>query len=442
VSELWATGKSSYKVVSDYLARVRPSRALSAQDEEHIPRAIDRLYDLQNYPFTAMEISGSVDEERVADIFVRINSKGVQLRQADFILTLLSVFWDDGRKALERFSRESKEPSKGRPSAFNHIFQPDPDQLLRAEVAYGFKRAVMKNVYSILRGKDLDTGGFSVARRDEQFAELTAAQVDVLDLTHWHEFLKTILYAGYRSRAMVMSKNSLVYAYALYLIGKAECGLDHKTLRHLIARWFFASAVGERFSGSFETLMEDELGRLRDRLSPERFKDEMEHTIGLTLTDDFWRVTLPDALDSSGARTPSLFAYHASLCILKSRALFSEMMVSELFDPSIKAKKSNLDRHHLFPKGYLKKSGIKDRKLINQIANTTLLEWPDNIKIGSNSPAEYVPKLRARFDDATWRKMCLDHALPDQWWEMPYDVFLPNRRRLMADVIRRAFESL
>jgi hypothetical protein len=34
---------------------------------------------------------------------VRINSQGRTLNQADFILTLMSVFWDEGRKQLEDF---------------------------------------------------------------------------------------------------------------------------------------------------------------------------------------------------------------------------------------------------------------------------------------------------------------------------------------------------
>lgn len=442
ISSLWAAGKNSYKVVTEYLTRVEESRALTAEEEEHVPRAIDRLYDLQNYPFTAMEISGSVDEEKVADIFVRINSKGVQLRQSDFILTLLSVFWDEGRRDLEMFSRNAKQVPEGKPSPFNHVFQPDPDQLLRVDVALGFKRAVMKNVYSVLRGKDMETGGFSSFKRDEQFAVLTAAQEKVLNLTYWHDFLKSIAHAGYRSKSMITSKNSLVYAYAMYLIGRVQCAMDHKALRRLIARWFFASAVGERFSGSFETLMEDELGRLREGLTRETFVDELERTIRLTLTEDFWRVTLPDALESSGARTPSLFAYYAALCVMKSNGLFSELTVWELFDPSVQSKKANMDRHHLFPKAYLRKQVTKDKKLINQIANTTLMEWPDNIKISATSPAEYVPKMRERFSTEQWRSMAADHALPDGWTELPYDEFLARRRVLMAGVIRRAFESL
>ena len=138
ISKLWTDGSTSYSLVKQFLANLSQHREISDEEEKRISEAIDHLYDLQNYPFTAMEISSTVIEEQVADIFVRINSKGVQLRQADFILTLLSVFWDEGRAALERFSRESRRPSAdGRASPYNHFIQPDPDQLLRVSVALG-----------------------------------------------------------------------------------------------------------------------------------------------------------------------------------------------------------------------------------------------------------------------------------------------------------------
>jgi hypothetical protein len=118
-----------------------------------------------------LEIAPTVDEEHVADIFVRINSEGVRLNQADFILTLMSVFWDKGRMALETFCRHSRQaPSQGGPaSPFNHFIEPDPDQLLRVAVALGFQRGRLKSVYQVLRGKDLETGEFSSERRDAQF---------------------------------------------------------------------------------------------------------------------------------------------------------------------------------------------------------------------------------------------------------------------------------
>lgn len=81
--------------------------------------------------------------------------------------------------------------------------------------------------------------------------------------------------------------------------------------------------------------------------------------------------------------------------------------------------------------------GVDDRKQVNQMANYALLEWPENIDISDEAPAVYVPEVRKRFDDATWTTMHELHALPLGWENMPYDAFLNERRKLMADIIRR-----
>ena len=212
ISTIWSSGKPSYQMVKSFLKQLEAKGALDELEEERISHNLDRLFDLQKYPFTALEIAASVDEEQVADIFVRINSEGVRLNQADFILTLMSVFWDDGRKALETFCRESRQaPAAGSaPSPFNHFLQPDPDQLLRVAVALGFQRGRLKSVYQVLRGKDLDTGIFSAERREEQFKILRETQAEVLNLTHWHQFLSCLIGAGFRSGEMISSQNALL----------------------------------------------------------------------------------------------------------------------------------------------------------------------------------------------------------------------------------------
>src|SRR5207244_8213430 len=131
------------------------------EDRRQMKKTMQRLSGLLTFPFTALELSAQTDEEQVAEVFVRVNSKGTPLNQADFILTLMSVFWDDGRAELENFCRFARTPTTGQASPFNHFIQPDPDQLLRASVGLGFKRARLTYVYSILRGKDLETGEFS-----------------------------------------------------------------------------------------------------------------------------------------------------------------------------------------------------------------------------------------------------------------------------------------
>jgi hypothetical protein len=436
ISRLWM-GKP-FKFVTTFIEQLRGRREVSEDEADLLADAIDQVYDLQNYPFTALELSSVVDEEQVAEVFVRINSEGTLLKQADFILTLMSVFWDEGRAALERFSRESRQPALHGASPFNYFIQPDPDDLLRVEVALGFGRARLQHVYSILRGKDLETGEFSDERRDQQFAILRDAQDYAVDLTNWHEFLKALLRAGYRKGEMITSKLGALYSYAMFLIGRRLYGVDLHDLKNSIARWFFMVALTARYTGSPETIMEQDLGRLSGAEGAGGFRDFIDAIVKETLTGDYWGITLPAELASSSARTPALSSYYAALNLLDARVLFSKLKVSELLDPAAKAKKAAVERHHLFPRGYLGKLEITKIRDVNQIANFALVEWPDNIAISDDPPSEYFGKLAHRLsdEDRYW------HALPDGWENMPYEEFLPARRKLMARVIRDGFSRL
>lgn len=444
ISHIWASGKPSYQMVKGFLKQLEAKGALSEQDEELISHNLDRLFDLQKYPFTALEIASSVDEEQVADIFVRINSEGVRLNQADFILTLMSVFWDEGRMALETFCRYSRQaPSPGSPpSSFNHFIQPDPDQLLRVAVAYGFQRGRLKSVYQVLRGKDMETGLFSPERREQQFATLQAAQSEVLNLTHWHQFLSCLIGAGFRSGEMISSQNAMLYAYSFYLIGRQRFGLAEHKLQRLIGRWFYAASLTGRYTSSPETIMDRDLNRLKEVKDADGFVVTLEGIMANELTNDFWTVTLPSNLNSSSARNPELFAYFAAQNRLGAPVLFSHKKISDLLDPTIKTKKKALERHHLFPRAWLASQGVDDLKRINQLANFALLEWPDNIDISDDAPADYVPQIKARFSAEEWVAMHAHHALPDGWHMTDYDAFLFERRKLMAAIIRKGFDAL
>ena len=442
ISELWSGRLTRGKFVKEFFARLREHRAVDEDEEDRLSEVIDRLYDVQNYPFRVLELSSTVDEESVADVFVRINSKGTPLNQADFILTLMSVFWDEGRAELERFCRAGKQPSVKGPSPFNHFIQPEPDQLLRVSVGLGFRRARLQYVYSILRGKDLETEEFSDERRVQQFAVLREAQSYALDIQNWHEFLKALVRAGYRSSEMITSQVGLLYTHALYLIGKRDFKVDHFTLRDVIARWFFMAALTGRYTTSPESAMEQDLARLRDVSDAAGFAALLDGIVEDAFTEDYWNITLPNELATSSARTPSLFAYYAALNLLDARGLFSKIRVHELLDPALRGKKSALERHHLFPKGYLAKLGIKERRETNQIANYALVEWVENIEISAKSPAEYLPKYASRFSAEEMALMCYWHALPEDWETMEYREFLQARRKGIARVIRDGFARL
>ena len=443
ISILWQPDTKPHAFKRTFLEKLGKRRPLTAEEEDIIHERIDRLIKLEEYPLTALEISSSVDEDKVSEIFVRINSKGTPLNQANFILTLMSVFWDEGRKELEEFCRCSKAPSQdGSPSPFNHYLRPNPDQLLRVSVALGFRRARLEHVYSLLRGKDLETRQFSDEQRVKQFALLQEAQAYVLDLQNWHEFFKVLKRAGYPSDQLISSQMAVLYTYALWLIGKRDFKVDLYRLREVMARWFFMATLTGRYTSSPEARFEQDMALLRSANTADDFVRILDEQISAVLTKDYWEVTLPNELETAAARNTAQFAYYAALCLLEARVLYSKMKVSELLDPTTKAKKTALERHHLFPRKYLQRIGVREKRLINQVANYALVEWSDNIKISDRAPRDYVPELEKRFASDELQQMYDWHGLPSNWYELDYEDFLKERRRRIALIIKSGFERL
>ncbi|MFQ5453327.1 MAG: DUF262 domain-containing protein, partial [Candidatus Zixiibacteriota bacterium] len=442
ISQLWSGAAPRIRYVNQFLNQLKQKIELNNEESEQLFERIDRLYDLHDYPLTALELSQTVSEQDVADVFVRINSKGTLLNQADFILTLMSVFWDEGRTELEEFCKDARELNPTSASAYNYFIKPDPDQLLRTSIALGFRRARLQFVYNILRGKDLETGEFSNERRDAQFKVLKEAQSKVLNLQNWHEYFKSLIRAGYRSGDIISSQIGLLYTYGFYLIGKYDYNLDPYELRTVIARWFFMCAITGRYSSSPESTMEQDLNYLRSVRKKEEFIALLNSIVNDTLTDDFWKITLPNNLATTAARGPSLFAYYASLNLLDAKGLFSNIKISDLLEAGLHSQKTALERHHLFPKAYLKRSGVTEQRDINQIANYALVEWTDNLDISDEAPDSYLPRYLKRFSKEEIQGMYYWHALPQDWHELDYFDFLEKRRQLMAKVIRDGFDSL
>ncbi|SDG04274.1 Putative DNA-binding domain-containing protein [Lentzea fradiae] len=441
VSQLWSGPKSRHRFQTEFIERLRANRGVSHDEEDRIIEAIDRLYDLRDYPFTALELSANATEEEVADIFVRINSEGVELKQADFILTLMSVHWDAGRRELEAFCRAAKFPSTDKRTPYNHFIEPSPDELLRVTVGLGLRRARLQAVYSVLRGKDAETGKLSEEARLRQFEVLREAQNFALDLDNWHDFLGALRLAGYRSRSMVTSRFTIVFSYVTFLVGRRDFGLSAHELRPVIARWFFMCTITGRYTGSSESRMEQDLRRFAEAKTGAEFIGVLDAVIATQLTNDFWEVALPDLLSTSAGYSPSLFAYHAALVLLDADVLFAPLKVAEVLDPA-SGYKGAADRYQLFRRKYLESEGIKTVSRQNQLANYAMLQWPGK-KPTHESPVEYFPKLWETYVPAEQRdRTRFLHALPEGWEQLGYDEFLERRRKHIATVIKTAFDKL
>lgn len=443
ITVLW--GSDYRPAVRGFLQRLGQSRDGGLTDEEtdRLEDRVNRVRDLRDFRFQVIELDAGADEEQVAEIFVRINSEGVKLNQADFILTLMSVHWEKGRRQLENFSRSAVDKSVAGPTPQNPFIDPSPDQLLRVAVAVGFRRARLQHVYNILRGKDLETGTVSVELRDQQFARLEAAQEKALDLTNWHEYMKCLRAAGFRSRRMITSETAVLYSYAMWLIGRADFGLDIASLRLVIARWFFMAHTTARYSASPESQFEFDLGRIAD-LPPgdgAAFIRELDRVVAANFTRDYWDISLPNRLDTSSPRSPALFAYLASLNLLGAEALFSDIKIEDLLDPTVTPPRA-IERHHLFPKAHLASLGISGVRQANAIANMAFLDWAENAAISDTAPSEYWPTMSSKLEPARLRRQIHLHALPVGWEQLDYGSFLERRRDLIAEVVQEGFKTL
>ena len=114
------------------------------------------------------------------------------------------------------------------------------------------------------------------------------------------------------------------------------------------------------------------------------------------------------------------------------------------------------DIHHIFPKKYLQKNGVDNRKDYNQIANYVYTQSEINIKIKDDAPVEYMARMKEQVnggescyggivDIDDLRTNLAENCIPGEFMGMDafdYQVFLDMRRKLIAQYICEYYECL
>ena len=450
ISDVYTTS-SSFKFINSFIKRLSEYReckgeVLTEAEQDTISENINAIVNLKNHTLPVFDIKANAEEEDVSEIFVRVNSGGVSLKQNDFILTLLSLYWDEGRKEIEEFSKESTFPTKGKTTSYNQITTVAAQDLIRVVMAYAFDRARLKYGYKLLRGADFDKrGAVDEELRIQRFDTLKDKLPDVLDVHSWHEFLKAIMNAGYLSGDLILSGNAIFYSYAFYLIAKHRFQASYNENMHLTSLWFFYASLVSLYTGSFESTVESHLNSIKDLSTLKEYKDFILSRVNERLTNDYFDITLvgSEGLAVSGKGNNAWNAYVAALNIMDAKILFSKsnLLVSKLFEPGTDGNRKSLEKHHLFPKAHMKAQGYTDAK-INQMANYAFIDWKDNMDILDDAPSVYYPIVCEGRSDEEILRMEEENALPHGWENMPYEDFLVERRKLMAAKIKQAFDLL
>ena len=331
--------------------------------------------------------------------------------------------------ALEQFCRD---PISKSVSPFNHFIEPSPDQLLRVALV-AFKRARLKYVYSILRGKDLKPKNLVMSAGAAIWITkgCPAAVTQSAILARFHELYSS---SRFSQQQMMGSQNNLLFSYILYLIGRTEYKARVWPSAYDCPLVFYV-----RGYRSFRVRLSQQwnLICLFARCWHSRgFIRKLSQICEITLTNDFWAVSLPNDLATSSPRSPSLFvSCHWSF---GCTGTFSKIKLADLLDPSMHANRSAVERHHLFPKAsWLSKVLLAYVILIRLLI--TYVEWGDNVDISDQAP---------RITCLVWKnglangfeRMYRLHALPENWEKLVDD--FGKRRELMAQVIADGYTTL
>lgn len=421
--------------------RTKNSESKLIEDEEDIiEENINDLLDLERYSLPTLSISSKADEEDVADIFVRVNSGGQNLTEKNFIETLLAVYDNEIYEKINKFCEESRIPTNK--TSFNQILEVDPAHFIRMAVGVGFRRARLRYVYMLLRGKNLKTGEITKEVREKNLSIFRNSLDMVTNLNNWHAFMNLFSSAGYLKGSFVASTNAVVFSYILYLIGKYDFKVPSIELQKIIRKWIFMSTITGFYTGSPEGTVEKQFADLRSIHNADEFVNYLDSVISNRFTDDYFNYSLPSELNSSSATSPAWYGYIASLVVLGSHILFSTELLAQHLVSGTSGGKNSIDKHHIFPKNYLQKIGITDDRDRNQIANFTYLDYVTNIDISDNPPPVYAKRYSEKLGEEAYKLTCYENAFPENFEKLSYDEFLTKRRLLMSHIVKKAYGKL
>ena len=431
---------------------------------------IARLEGIRNAQIGIISLNDDLDVETVSEIFIRINSKGVPLSSADFAMSKIATYGERGRnlrKLIDYFCHLAVAPHayadiKDNDQEFaateylkaiawlkdeaEDLYDPAYGDIMRVAGLVGFSRGKASSIVSELSGRDPDTHKVDEERIPKAYDTLEAALLQIVKKYHFDNFLMTIKSAGFVSPALLGSKNALNFAYALYLRLKADSSVSDGEAKAIVRRWFVMSTLTARHSGSFESRWEQDIRRI-GALGAAAYLKQIEES---ELSDGFWEVALPNALETTSTASPFFQTFLASQVASGARGFLSKSItVATMLQHSG-------DIHHIVPKDYLQKNGYPDRVDYNQVANFALTETSINISISNKPPAAYMAQVDDQMatgqltlgeitSPEDLQRNLAENAIPGHIADVTagtYPEFLAERRKLIARAIRTYYEGL
>jgi hypothetical protein len=462
VSEV-LNASSLIKIVRDY-TQLNPEA-----DPNAVEQNISHLLGIQTKQVGTIDLAHDLDIETVTEIFIRINSQGVVLSQADFAMSKIASSerfnGPNLRKAIDYFCHLAVAPQyyehiRDNDKEFaateyframawlrdekDDLFDPSYTDMLRVAFTSEFTRGKLSDLVSLLSGRNFETREYEESIAIDTFDRMKASTLRFMKEDYFKKFVMIIRSAGFIDPGMIRYKNAIDFAYIVYLKLRAE-GMPQAQIGRLVSRWFVFTVLTSRYSGSAESAFDYDIRRMASHSFPD-FLSSVEQA---ELSDTFWEFALMQRLDTSVISSPVFHVFQAAQVKAQDRGFLSrDITVADIL-------LYKGDVHHIFPKKYLQ-SNQKSRDDYNQIANYVLMQQEINISIGAKSPDTYFKEIQKQCHGGALRYGAIDHpqelednlrahCIPMSIFDATvddYDAFLEQRRRLMAAKIRAYYEGL
>lgn len=417
-----------------------------------------------------INLSSNLSISEATNIFNLMNSKGTKLGQEDYIMAKLSsdsehegyYLWktidyfckgmhdnryiQDIPKNDEDFAQtEYYNAIKWVGNYKSNVYIPTYNDVLRVSYSHIFNDGLLKRLSELLSGRNFKTKTIEDTVADETFKTIKAGIFNYVNEHNFKEFNVYIEGTGIKYDKLINSQSSINSAYIVYLLLKMKKEIPNTQISNYVQRWYIMSLLLRRYSGSSETIIDQDLKRIEERGFIEYF-NELEKT---QLNNDFWNSILIHDLETSNSLAPCFLVYCAAQVKNKVHSLFSS---SKEIDSLIKIKG---DIHHIFPKNYLIEKGITEKEKYNQVCNYVWIDTTDNIGISDTAPKEYFNEVLSKCtkdnklglvkSEKEFKENLSSNCIPENilnYTYSNYDKFLKQRRQLIASYIKDYYDSL
>lgn len=432
---------------------------------------INKLIQIKNVSIGRIELGSSLDIDTVTEIFIRINSAGVVLSQADFAMSKISVNKEyrgnEIRKTIDYFCHIAKNPIdyeniKNNDPEFTKIaasnkiswikdksediYQPSYVDVLRVAFTYKFKRGKLQDLVSLLSGRDFETREYREDVMEDSYATLSSGINDFVNQSNFERYIMILKSAGAIRDDLIRSQNVVNFGYILYLTLKQK-NIRPDLIEKQVRRWIIMSILTQRYASAPESAFDYDIRRLSNS---EDILTVIDDEINRQLNETFWSDILVEYFNTSVASSPYWKTFLMAQIKLGDRGFLSkDITVRTLIE-------NRGDIHHIFPKNYLQKNGHDNRGEYNQIANFAMLQTEINIQISDRAPVDYMKSIEKQcageenkfgainnLEDL--KKNMAENCIPmgfENMTEPDYKDFLLARRKLMAKKVRTYFDSL